>query len=274
MKKILKLDEPAILRDFREQHPDATWEQFKNECQEGYHAVQAALRQNQRKLCAYCENDMLSFAGKGLDDFRVEHFHPKKRPPEPPPNWDLDWRNLLGVCHGGSAKGVGKEERFTAPDLSCDASKGDKILDDVILNPLYDIPAFSLIFKYDEQGGMDVDMEQCPTHLQEKAKNTIAHLNLSQSQNRSKNAKPPKNTRLARFREAVIRNLRIKIAEQMPQGHSTEAEMETAMKVAMEQLADVYFQDNDDSWPRFFSCIRWYLGTAAEEKLKSIGYKG
>lgn len=262
MKKVLKLDEPAMLREFREQNPDATWEQFKDECQEGYDAVRMTLRQNQRNLCAYCENDMPNFDGHGLDDFRVEHFHPKKRPPEPPTNWDLAWDNLLGVCSGGNSRYVGDKERFTTPDTSCDVPKKDKILDDIILNPLYDIPAFPLIFKYDEQGGMAVDLVQCPEHLLAKAENTIKHLNLGASKNNTLQ----RQRRLTRFREAVLKNLRTEIRKQMDQGFS--------MEQAMAQLADTYFEENGDAWPRFFSCIRWYLGPVAEAKLKSIGYQG
>lgn len=262
MKKILKLDEPTNLRDFLKEHPDATWEQFTNECREGYQVVKTVLRQNQRNLCAYCENDMPSFNGQGHDDFRVEHFHPKKRPPKPPLNWDLTWSNLLGVCTGGNFKTVGDKERFTTPDSSCDVPKSDKILDGIILNPLRDIPAFPLIFKFDEQGEMNVDERQCPEELFERAKNTIEHLNLSPSTNK----KSPKKPRLIRFREAVIKNLRSAIQEKMDQGCSLEH--------AMKQLADIYFEENSDSWPRFFSCIRWYLGPAAEEKLKSINYQG
>jgi uncharacterized protein (TIGR02646 family) len=262
MKKVLKLEEPPALRAYREANPNATWENFKNECQEGHKAVQATLRQNQRNLCAYCENSMPTFCGLGHPDFRVEHFHPKKRPPEPPPNWGLDWRNLLGVCTGGNIKDVGETQRFTSPDHSCDVPKADQVLDDIILNPLWHVPAFPMIFKFDEQGGMDVDMEQCPEDLQRRARKTIEHLNLSPAESK-KHTKIP---RLIRFREAVIRKLRAELVQLIKQGKTRDA--------AMEELAMAYFQENPEASPRFFSCIRWYLGPFAEERLKRIGYNG
>ncbi|WP_143330426.1 retron system putative HNH endonuclease [Chromobacterium haemolyticum] len=123
MKKISKSDCPESLNFYLESNPDEKWETFKDEEREGFKDVQKTIRNDQGGICAYCENKMEIFHGKGKDDFRIEHFHPKKRPPLPPPNWGLDWNNLLGVCTGGSERYVGNTSLFTAPDFSCDVPK-------------------------------------------------------------------------------------------------------------------------------------------------------
>ncbi|MGO3408549.1 hypothetical protein [Marinomonas sp.] len=86
---------------------------------------------------------------KGHNDFlftiarAAEKNYPDNTPSR---NWHLDWQNLLGCCHGGSQRNVvDASQRFTSPESSCDVPKGEKNLDDVILNPLH-IPAFPKFF--------------------------------------------------------------------------------------------------------------------------------
>lgn len=262
MKKVnKKLPAPAGLQQYLGNNPLDTWKQFCDNDRDSYEAVQSELRSNQRGICAYCEIRLSEFKGVGLDDFRVEHFHPKSRPPHPPPNWGLDWCNLLAVCTGGNARHIGNSALFTTPDHSCDVPKADKNLVGTILDVLNDIPAFPPIFMFNELGEMDVD-GQCPANLHGKARASIEELRLSPSA--SKDIPVP---RLIRFRKALIDKLRAQLMERQASGLSLQA--------ASAELAEVYFTNEQTSeWPSFFSTIRWYLGPMAEARLQAIGYDG
>ena len=153
MKRICKGSEPQSLTHYREAHPHDDWDQFRRAVDGGrrlYRAVANKLRLDQGGLCAYCEIDLKSSTTAGdLDDFRIEHFHPKSTS-SPQHNYHLDWLNLLGVCHGGSSRQVvDAADRFTAPDLHCDAFKDQDGIDrsQDILNPL-SIPAFPPLFDF------------------------------------------------------------------------------------------------------------------------------
>jgi len=263
MKKVLKRDNvPPLLGAYVQVNPNNDWEQFTGNDRDGASEVRKTLQLDQRGLCAYCEIDLAPGHGRGLDDFRVEHFHPKK-PHNPPPNRALDWQNLLAVCTGGNAKGVAERERFTSPDHSCDVPKENHNWVGQILDPLTDIPAFPPLFAYVETtGAMMVDHTTCPAPLVAKAEASIDKLRLS----------PPRteagaDSRLLRFRKAVIDKLRDELQSHLASGLS--------LPEAAEQLAQTHFPSGlDGTWPAFFSCIRWYLGPAAEHRLTAIGYRG
>ena len=260
MKKVVKnSQEPGLLAQYRNNNPDDNWKKgFKPNSPDGYTQVKQQLIDDQKGLCAYCEIDLKQGHGKGLDDFRVEHFHPET-PHNPPPNHALDWNNMLGCCSGGNAKYVTEsDERFTSPDHSCDVPKGNKNLTASILNPIQDIPAFPRLFKFKEQGEdagmMEIDLELCPEHHQQKAQQSMAELNL--------NAK-----RVKRFRSTVINQLREAFQHNLESG-MTEDE-------ALRDLAELYFPvQANQHWPAFFTTIRWYLADMAEERLQQIGYNG
>lgn len=241
---------PQKLANFVKQRPAANWEQFRDKPGR-YKELAQYLRLDQHNLCAYCEIDLLeSNDTKTLDDFRVEHFHPKS-PHQPPPNWALDWGNLLACCHGGSQQDVADPERFTAPDFCCDVPKDDFDWTAEILNPLIDIPAFPCLFKYDEaNGAMALDKETCPTELHAKAQTSIDWLCLNAP-------------RLLRMREGVLMGLNDQITMLLENGDTP------AMAAAT--VAQAVFAD---PWPRFFTAVRWYLGRAAEEQLQRMGYEG
>ena len=262
MKKINKsINQPALLAAYYAANPLDTWSNFTNTDQAGKCETQDALRRDQYHLCAYCEIDLLRGDGMGNDDFRVEHFHPKSRPPQPPPNWDLDWGNLLGTCHGGSVSTVSEASRCTNPDYSCDIPKGNQVLGGLILNPITDIPAFPPLFAFQEDGQMRVS-ENCPPNLKTQAERTITELRLSGDSSQNILA-----ARLSKLRAAVIENLRDTIKVSIQQGKTLE--------FAMEELAEIMFPSApQDSWPAFFSTIRWYLGPVAEDRLKEINYSG
>ncbi|MDZ4075337.1 MAG: retron system putative HNH endonuclease [Hylemonella sp.] len=261
MKKIKKSVSPPELANHLNANPNDDWDQFCGNNRDGKEAVQSRLRSDQRGVCAYCEIELAQFHGRGLDDFRIEHFHPKERPPYPPPNWALDWDNLIAVCTGGNSRYIGDAGLFTSPDHSCDVPKGNQNLVGVILDPTSDIPAYPPLFEFDEQGGMSVGNE-CPVDIRAKAQNTIDCLRLDPACDSSSQS-----PRLRRFRKVVIDGLRQKILEITNTGEDIQA--------AADELASIFFpNEGDASWPSFFSCIRWYLGPAAEARLRAIGYDG
>ncbi|UXB38141.1 retron system putative HNH endonuclease [Stenotrophomonas maltophilia] len=199
---------------------------------------------DQQSLCAYCEIRMIiDEDGADRSDFRVEHFIPKK-PHNPPPNHAATWSNMLGCCHGGASKAVAVQGRFTAPDLSCDAIKGNKNLLGVIINPLSDISDDDFIFGFLSDGSISVS-DDCPGHLVDRAGRTIVELGLDAA-------------RLRKLRRAAV--------------EATLEAIETLMGEGLELAAacEVAFPDN--SPPEFYSCIKSVLGSAAEPRLQQLNY--
>lgn len=250
MKRIRKSACPEKLAAFAAASPLADWDQFRKKPGR-YQQVARQIRKDQHNLCAYCEIDLLASQGNGLvDDFRVEHFYPKK-PHNPPPNRALDWQNLLGVCHGGSERHVAQARRFTPNDYCCDANKENHDWTRFLLDPLHDIPAFPPLFEYSEgTGEMRVNPRRCPPSLHEKAQSSITLLKLNA-------------LRLREFRREVLTGLSEAIAAQLAEGQSIEQ--------ASRLVADAQFSG---ALPRFFTCVRWYLDQAAEDQLHQMDYQG
>lgn len=256
MKRVYKSKhEPESLYKFRHKYPEETWEHFRRRVRYGYKEVKKQILQDQHGLCAYCEISIkLAEDENEVDDFRVEHFFPKSSTMQHTHNYHLDWRNLLGVCHGGSQPFVPDAKwRYSSQkrDRSCDVPKGGKPISNIILNPLK-IPGRVRIFRYAEHSGkMFVDEENCPKYLRRKAQSTISELNLNAP-------------RLMRMRRAVIEKLEEDIALELEQG----AQLEDVLSV----LAETCLLPNYEgiSLP-FFSVIRWYLGEAAEKVIRNSG---
>jgi len=259
MKKVLKGQEPSLLKSYRTSTPGNTWEAFSKKTGRKTQ-VQQQLKADQNGLCAYCEIDLLDADedGNGVADFRVEHFHPKSATVAGSHNWHLDWHNLLGCCHGGSKNDViARSTRYTSPDHSCDVPKANQNMTGVILNPLTDVPAFPEVFKCDRATGiLSVNTNNCnkagisPVQAQQ----TIDELRLNAD-------------RLKRFRKTVLDRLNYQLQEQVKRG--------IAVPQAMDQLTQAYLcKNNQQQWPAFFTSIRDYLGPAAEKQLQAIGYQG
>lgn len=245
---------PEILQEYVDINPLETWEHFRDERREGYRQIKQQLTNDQRGLCAYCEIDLHIDTRRGLDDFRVEHFIPKSLPS--PPNYALDWSNMLGVCHGGSQSSVCDSARYSnkQEDHSCDVPKANHDWTGDILNPL-NIPSSPRLFKFDEStGDIMVDAMTCPSALQHRASETIRLLRLSAP-------------RLNNLRLPVFEMLNEKIQELATQG----LEIEEAANLLAEELIP---EKSEMHLPAFFTSIRWYLGEAAESRLQSINYAG
>lgn len=258
MKRIFKrLQEPELLKQYRTMYPDEIWEHFRRRCRKGYKEVKKAILEDQHGLCAYCEIGIKFAENENeVDDFRVEHFYPKAGTNEEQHNYHLDWKNLLGVCHGGSQPDVPNPQwRFSnyKKDRSCDVPKGGKEITRSILNPSQ-IPAEHRLFRYAEHTGrMYVDEASCPERLRKKAKNTIKELNLNAP-------------RLMRMRKVAIQALEDEISLNVENG----VELDDILQELAENLL---LPDECGRTAPFFTVIRWYLGDAAERVLAARNYR-
>lgn len=254
MKKIKKNPtEPKALHDYKRRHPNAKWKYFSR--RDGKKKVFDQLYSDQGGICCYCEIDLVLGEDQGKDDRRVEHFIPKSK--KGPHNYTFEWKNLFACCHGGSQSDViSPEERYTAPDLHCDARKADKDLSRDILNPLR-IPAFPCLFKFSRNTGeMSVDVAACKkTHIcPGVATRTINELNLNQK-------------KLCNNRKNELDSVNLHLVELVKSGSS--------LADARDRMARSLLRKNKDgNWPRFFSAIRNYLGEAAEKQLRKINFDG
>jgi uncharacterized protein (TIGR02646 family) len=271
VKRTSKEIEPDALRSYRNAVPHGTWVDLRTDAlwrgREAYDECRERSVRDQGGLCAYCEidihdNDPLKC--------RIEHFHPKSDLTAPL-NWALDWRNMLGVCNGGSHPYVTAPGFHLEPlveNLSCDARKDQQIQSGAlsvscegwILNPLQ-LPAFPCLFKVRMfDGFLEPDSDACATkepwtgneHATVAAlvQHTIDMLNLNCD-------------RLMRARLVVIRNIEKNKKLQREQGFNAEQ--------GLKNLAQLYFRRR---WPQFFTVIRICLGRAAETHLQAAAYQG
>lgn len=259
MKKINKSEIPPCLAMFKHRYPNAKWEKNKNDTDEAfrcstarYHELQHVLRTDQGNLCAYCEIDLIAGTNGQLDDCRIEHFHPKSEKKDEDPNWALEWDNLLAVCCGGNTRSVADAAiRFSADkhNYTCDVPKKNKVLDNLIINPLK-IPS-EICWKFTRSNGEILPNEEKCQELEiplRIAKQTINELNL--------NAK-----RITDQRKSLYNDLNDRIRSYLEQGMQIpEARSKIAKAILVKNKAD--------DWPSFFSLIRFVLGTQAEEVLE------
>ncbi len=260
MKNIIKGSEPSLLYTYRMNNSNGKWDSFSKgrttQIKQRRNQVQDQLKSDQSGICAYCEIDLKEKDASGIADFRVEHFHPKSDH-STAHNWHLDWQNLLGCCHGGSQSTVtDAANRFTSPDNSCDVPKGKKNLDGIILNPLQ-LPPFPVFFKCERATGIlsvnEANCHQAGINIQQ-AQNTLDELHLYAN-------------RLNSLRKAVLNQLNTQLQALIVAGKD--------IRAARLQLAQVYLRKNNQQhWPAFFSSIRSYLGSEAEQHLRNIGYVG
>ncbi len=231
-----------ILAEYLRINPNSKWKgdngfhkiASKDELTEIYNAI----HYDQGGICAYCEILLKWPDTDFTNDFRVEHFHPEDEGLNGNHNYSLDWNNLLGCCHGGSSATsrsygkayVGKKYH------SCDVPKGNKILDDIILNPLVDLPPNTTFFDYKEDGSVLVGTK-CPDNMKQKAQATIKELNLDC-------------LRLRGFREGIIEELADNI-------EAAEIIDENELEKKILQLRDDLL--SSDLKPEFYSTIDWYL---------------
>ncbi|WP_163370119.1 retron Ec78 anti-phage system effector HNH endonuclease PtuB [Endozoicomonas acroporae] len=258
MKKISKSAEPDALTEFRQQHPDAQWREFRDNGP--YANIKQTIFEDQGHLCAFCEVEL---PADRPSHQRVEHFHPKSDQSNPAHNWALDWNNMIGVCMGGS-----KQNSYPTPDnLSCDAHKDylintrklSEACEGYVLNPLRIINT-PCLFKFDKRTcELSPDPEAC------------ARLADVDNQYES----------LVQLVEETIRILNLNCARLVDDRKKVFYHYERLLKQARSKglnprqykakLAEQWFRSR---WPSFFTTRRILLGQAAEEWLAGQEYQG
>lgn len=248
MKFVNKSEEPKELREYRQNNPNSSWQNFRDECQSGLDKVYETLSKDQGGLCAYCEIKVTK------DNRQVEHFHEKSDSSDPnnPTRWHLDWNNLWYCCKGGAQKSD-KPDTYLKPvkeNLSCGSHKNDGDYRNM-LSP-NEIPMFPRIFYY----------ERLPDRVLIHADESLC-LQAGIDNNRVKNTIDALNLNCKRLREArlaVIKPIMSTISEMQPTRDQTK-------KLATHLLGDKH---ENGEWGEFFTMIRWQLGKVAEEYLREI----
>lgn len=116
MKYIKKKSEPKSLKEYREKTENATYNGFFD----SNHELKSSLLVEQGYICCYCMKKIsLDLNSNYKPKVEVEHYKSQKLYPQK----QLEYKNMLGVCNGGS----GLIEH-------CDKSKKESELK--ILNPL------------------------------------------------------------------------------------------------------------------------------------------
>ncbi len=250
MKRVAKLpEEPAPLSAYKDCYKNAprlpNWKEFKGTAVK--QEVQKQLREDQRGLCAYCENELIP------EDESVEHFIAR----DADHSKELDWNNLLLCCAGGSRPLPEDVEdadvRYDPHDArTCGHAKlGSR---ELILNPR-DVPAAPRLFRFKSlTGEIEPDEAECQRAgiAPALANRTISVLNLHAG-------------RLNRARLSIL----VTLEEELGGAGSTvplsfERERELAMN----------FFPTAGPWPAFFTTLRFSLGDGAEAHLASLNYQG
>ncbi|HBT87984.1 retron system putative HNH endonuclease [Desulfobacter sp.] len=271
MKAIRKSQEPISLENYRLAVPASTWQQMRNDSdndgQQAYGDCRSQTISDQKGLCAFCEIDIHD---NNPLKCRVEHFHPKSDT-NTPHNWGLDWQNMFAVCNGGTRPEV-EDNSFHMPpikaNMSCDAYKDMMIqkgqlpvnCEGWIINP-HHLPPFPSLFRVHKgTGELEPDPTGCaacpplPSNhhqdIQKLIQHTIDMLNLNCD-------------RLQQARLKIIHHIEKNKKKQRQNGYSSQQ--------GLNNLAHIYFRN---SWPAFFTTIRFCLGQGAETHLNSITFQG
>ncbi|MCK6523141.1 TIGR02646 family protein [Myxococcota bacterium] len=183
MKRIGTPVEPPCLAAWRDEHPDATWDEFRNENRDAPNGQRGCAKEvletlihAQRGLCAYCE---LSLREVPSHWPQVEHWHPKDPAQYPGHNWGLDFSNFMAACEGGekAAPDLGRSLPPIKKTKHCGSAKGNEDHTAVLLDPRRDVPQTPTIWRFDPNGGIAVSPDAPQAH-KARAEQTITLLNL------------------------------------------------------------------------------------------------
>lgn len=251
MKGIVKrVQEPEELANYRASfsHVPAklTWVKFKKQAQRR-EAVKTALREDQRGLCAFCENSLISC------DESVEHFVARHTDH----GQELTWGNLLLCCAGGERplpeQVADAGTRYSSADhKTCGHSKLEST--EAILCPLH-LPHTPRLFRFKSETGEIVpDGPACRQAGidQQVAADTIRVLNLHAG-------------RLNNARLALLNMISEELAEA---GAGDPFTVDRELELASDYLPTV------GPLPAFFTTLRFALGEGAELHLSNIGFRG
>lgn len=251
MKRVLKTQpEPQELADYKRDNAhipvNFVWSRFKKR-DDRREPVKTRLRDDQRGLCAYCENSLIS------QDESVEHFVAR----DADHSRELDWTNLLLCCAGGERP---LPEDVADGDVRYDASRSytcghaKRNSRSAILNPL-DLPHSPRLFKFKTENGEIVpDEAECAKAGVDAqlAHDTITVLGL-------------KARRLNEARLSIMN----KLIEEMAEVSATAPFTLNRER----ELAGMYLPQAG-FLPAFFTTVRFTLGAGAEMHLTAIGFQG
>ena len=144
---------------------DVDWDEFRSHGSGmSYRELRAALTDNQRGLCAYCE---MTIRGRR---HQIEHVIPRNTLRHGHAK-ALDIANMLACCMGGTVSDFGLEEdgeagedRYREPvrdNMSCGQAKGDRE-EEAFIDPRT-LPEAPSLAKVMENGRIEVDEEACRT---------------------------------------------------------------------------------------------------------------
>jgi uncharacterized protein (TIGR02646 family) len=251
MKRVSKTHpEPAALADYKARFACApaqqTWVNFKK-AKERREQVRTQLRDDQRGLCAYCENALIA------DDESVEHFVAR----DADHGRELDWTNLLLCCAGGEhplPEEVADGATRYDPNGTKTCGHAKLQAPTTILNPL-NLPHSPRLFKFlSETGEIVPDEDQCSKAGVDigLAHETICVLGL-------------KAKRLSDARLAIMGQLL---------GELDGAGSSGPFTVDRERELAAYYLPQTGFLPAFFTTIRFTLGAGAEDRLVAISFQG
>jgi len=240
---------------YAQHYPENNWDDFYNTSD--YKEIKTLIFSEQGGLCAFCENEILE-----IHKQRIEHFHPKSDKTNSNHNWALDWKNVIGVCLGGSD--VDKSVHPLPANLSCDAYKDylittkklSEICEGYLFNPLH-LPAFPCLFDFDKRTGeLKPKEDYAGIEFENNQYGSTAELVAKTIENLNLNCDRLNQQRLRVFwqYEKEIQKAREKQDRQFKS-----------------KLAKHWFQKQ---WLPFFTTRRILLGNHAENYLTSINYQG
>lgn len=251
MKRVVKAQqEPPELADYKRENAhipaNLVWSRFKKR-DDRREPVKTQLRDDQRGLCAYCENSLIP------QDESVEHFVAR----DADHDMELDWTNLLLCCAGGErplpeevADGDVRYDRTGAK--TCGHAKRNSTV--AILNPL-NLPLTPRLFTFKSETGEivpdEIECVKAGVDVQ-VAHNTITVLGL-------------KAGRLNEARLAIINQL---LEELEKAGYTQPFTLDRERELAAIYLPQVGLL------PAFFTTVRFSLGAGAEVHLAGIGFQG
>jgi uncharacterized protein (TIGR02646 family) len=224
--------------------------------QETYKRCRSQLFEDQHGLCAYCERILERDPGK----FEVEHFVSKSHSNKNH-NWDLDWANLLAVCHGNEEeKGLKNIYQKSCGNFKniYEIKKIGVIDYQKLVNPT-SLPCFPNLYTIDTSNFfIKADKNACISA-------NISYDNLNYTINIF-NLNCDSLTEKRKIIYAFIAK-KLKNVNNKPKNEQ--------YKLFIKKLIESFFGPLEQQiWPAFFTAIRCAFGNLAEKYLNSINYDG
>lgn len=258
MKKINKSLPPNPLTEFAQNHPTATWDDFRNTAKQSYDDLKQQMLIEQGGLCAYCEKKL----SNNITQQRIEHFH-NKSDRTTNHNWALDWKNILLVCLGGGTKE--DKEKYAPEHLSCDAHKEQikelpEACEGWYLNP-YQMKTIARLFDFEKSTGKLI--------VNDIACQELANDNLPNIYDSDWYKLAEETIRILNLNCQRLCDDRLKVLEEY--NRLVKRYRERNDKQGFEKISESVFHKR---FPPFFTTWRSLLGKHAENYLTAHNYNG